>query len=145
MRRFKPILAGLLLSALAAAAPHSTTRLATAAKLCARIHYTHPWLAAKEIDWTRAFAEAAPKILAAHSMVGPQAGRTRQLHPLRKQIGDRRAAIGNRYRPISGIQVFMRVNPERAVNGGVEVRHRNRTIHHLLADLVGPPNHLPRL
>ncbi len=40
-------------------------RLAAAGKLWARIQYTHPWLASREIDWDNAFATAAPKILAA--------------------------------------------------------------------------------
>ncbi|MFN0104236.1 MAG: S41 family peptidase [Bryobacteraceae bacterium] len=62
----KLILATVFLSTLAAA-QDSSTRLATAARLWARIHYTHPWLAGKDIDWDRAFAEAAPRILSAGS------------------------------------------------------------------------------
>ena len=66
MPRLKQILAIFLFSTLAAA-QDPTARLTAAAKLWARIHYTHPWLAAKDIDWDRSFAEAAPKILAAQS------------------------------------------------------------------------------
>ncbi len=62
----KLILASALFAALAFS-QDSTARLTAAGKLWARIHYTHPWLAGKEIDWDGAFASAAPKILAAQS------------------------------------------------------------------------------
>lgn len=62
----KLLLVTILLSTLAAA-QDPAGRLTAAARLWARIHYTHPWLAAKDIDWDRAFADAAPKILAARS------------------------------------------------------------------------------
>ena len=65
-RMSKLILAAALFAALGSA-QDSTARLTAAARLWARIHYTHPWLAAKEIDWDGAFADAAPKILAAQS------------------------------------------------------------------------------
>jgi len=48
-----------------AAAQDAASRLAAAGRVWAHLNYTHPWLATKEIDWDRAFAEAAPKILAA--------------------------------------------------------------------------------
>jgi C-terminal processing protease CtpA/Prc len=57
-------------------------RLAEAAKLWARIHYTHPWLAWKQIDFDQSFANAAPKLLTANSKEEYRAGVTEMLGAL---------------------------------------------------------------
>ena len=64
-------------------AQDSMPRLVAAGKLWARIQYTHPGLASKEIDWDNAFAKAAPKILGASTSAEYQSVLDEMLQALR--------------------------------------------------------------
>ena len=59
------------------------------------------------------------------------------VHALAEDLGYRLAVVGDGHRTAAGEQDFARIDSQRAVDGGVEVRNGHRTLHDGFRQFVG--------